>query len=95
LAETTCIEQPITFVELAIEKPEQITTKPAENEASKENIVPRKTIVYATVVDEAAIKEASNRIKQQLFIKFGFLKPKPEEIQVVSIEKQYQLYNAV
>jgi hypothetical protein len=95
LTETTSAEQTIVLVEPAMEKVEQITAKPAENEVSKENIAPRKTIVYATVVDDAAIREASNRIKQQLFTKFGFLKPKPEEVKLVSIEKYYQLYNAV
>ena len=106
LTETTSAEQTIVLVDSAMEKPEQITepatekleqitAKPAENEVSKENIAPRKTIVYATVVDDAAIREASNRIKQQLFTKFGFLKPKPEEVKFVSIEKYYQLYNAV
>ncbi len=91
----SAMEKPEQVTEPAMEKPKQITAKPAENEVSKENIAPRKTIVYATVVDDAAIREASNRIKQQLFTKFGFLKPKPAEVQFISIEKYYQLYNAV
>jgi len=95
LTETTCAEQTVALVEPTIEKSEQITTKPAENQVSKENIAPRKTMVYATVVDDATIRETGNKIKQQLFIKFGFLKPKPEEVKLVSIEKYYQLYNAV
>ena len=106
MTETTSPEQTIVLIdstaekseqitEPATEKTEQITAKPAENDVSKENIAPRKTIVYATVIDDAAIREASSRIKQQLFIRYGFLKPKPEEIQFASIEKYYQLYNAV
>jgi hypothetical protein len=106
LTETTSAEQTIVVVDSAVEKPDQIaepavekvepiTAKPAENEISKENIVPRKTIVYATVVNDAAIREASNRIKQQLFTKYIFLKPRPEEVQFVSIQKRYQLYIAV
>ena len=95
LTETTSVEQTILIIDSAVEKPEQVTAKPAENEVSNENIVPRKTIVYATVIDDATIREASNRIKQQLFMKFGFLKPRPEEVKFVSIEKFYQLYNAV
>jgi len=106
LTETTSVEQTILVIDSAVEKPEQVTesevekpeqvtAKPAENEVSNENIVPRKTIVYATVIDDAVIREASNRIKQELFTKFGFLKPKPEEVKLFSIEKYYQLYNAV
>ena len=106
MTETTSTEQTILVIDSAVEKPEQVTepavekleqvtAKPAENEVSKENIVLRKTIVYATVVDDATIRETSNRIKQQLFTKFGFLKPRPEEVKFVSIEKFYQLYNAV
>jgi hypothetical protein len=83
------------LVDPAMEKSEQIKAKSVENQFSMENIAPKKTIVYATVVNEAAIKEASNKIKQKLFARFVFLKPKPEEIQIVSIEKHYQLYNAV
>jgi hypothetical protein len=79
----------------AAEKVEQIPVMPAQNEVSKENIAVRKTVVYATVVDAEAIKEASNRIKQQFFTKYVFLKPKPEEVQLVTIEKNYRLYNAV
>jgi len=95
LTETTSAEQNVVLVDSAIEKPEQITAKPVENEVLKENIASRKTIVYATVFDDAAIMEVGNRVKQQLFTKFGFLKPKSEEIQFVSIKKYYQLYSAV
>ena len=87
LTEATSPEQAIVLIDSTAEKSEQITAKPAENDVSKENIAPRKTIVYATVIDDAAIREASNRIKQQLFIRYGFQKPKPEEVQFASIEK--------
>jgi len=89
------IEKPEQIAESAMEKVEQIPVMPAENEVSKENIAVRKTVVYATVVDAAAIKESSNRIKQQLFTKYVFFRPKPEEVQLVAIEKFYRLYNAV
>jgi hypothetical protein len=69
------IEKPEQIAESAMEKVEQIPVMPAENEVSKENIAVRKTVVYATVVDAAAIKESSNRIKQQLFTKYVFLGP--------------------
>ena len=102
----SAVEKPQQITEPVMEKPEQIAkpteekveqtpAQPAKNKVSKENIAVRKTVVYATVVDVAAIRDASDRIKQQLFTKYLFLKPKPEEVKCVSIEKQYRLYNAV
>jgi len=58
----------------------------------KEKIVPRKTIVYKTLVDPAVMKISGERIKTQLFARFGFLKPKPDEVQLVSIDKYYEIY---
>jgi len=57
-----------------------------------EKIVDRKTIVYETRTDEAVIKLAGEKVKDQLFSRFGFLKPKPGEVQFVSIEKHYEPY---
>jgi len=57
-----------------------------------EEIVERKTIVYKTLVDPTVVKVAGEKLKNKLFVKFGFLKPKPEEIQFVSIDKYYEPY---
>jgi hypothetical protein len=57
-----------------------------------EKIVGRKTIVYETRVDPTVIKVAGEKFKEQLFARFGFLKPRPGEIQFVSIEKYYEPY---
>ncbi|UCE16018.1 MAG: hypothetical protein JSV12_09260 [Candidatus Bathyarchaeota archaeon] len=59
---------------------------------TSEKVPERKTVVYKTLVDPTAIKIAGERIKTRLFTKFGFLKPRPEEIQNVSIEKNYEPY---
>jgi hypothetical protein len=59
---------------------------------SSERIVERKSIVYETRVDPTVIKVAGEKLKDQLFTRFGFLKPKPDEIQFVSIEKYYEPY---
>jgi hypothetical protein len=64
----------------------------SEIQRSAEKIVERKTIVYETRVDPAVIKLAGEKAKDQLFAKFGFLKPKPEETQLVSIDKYYEPY---
>ncbi|MGQ9551833.1 MAG: hypothetical protein ACUVUE_05335 [Candidatus Bathycorpusculaceae bacterium] len=67
----------------------------AEATPVKESIVPRKTIVYETLVDPTVIRVASEKLKHQLFTRFGLLKPKPEEIQFVSIDKYYEPYIVV
>ena len=64
----------------------------AENTAAKEDIVARKTIVYETLVDPTVIRVASEKLKQKLFTRFGLFKPKPEEIQFISIDKYYEPY---
>jgi len=58
----------------------------------KERIAERKTIVYKTLVDPTVIKVAGEKLKSKIFTRFGFLKPKPEEIQFVSIDKYYEPY---
>jgi hypothetical protein len=67
----------------------------AETVLANERIVERKTIVYETRVDPAVIKVAGEKLKDQLFTRFGFLKPKPEEIQFVSIGKYYEPYTMI
>jgi hypothetical protein len=65
-----------------------------QNTPLKENVVARKTIVYETLVNPTVIRVASEK-QQQLFTRFGFLKPKLEEIQFVSIDKYYEPYIVV
>lgn len=57
-----------------------------------EKICRRKTIVLQTLVDPAVIKVAGEKLKNTPFALFGFLKPNPKEIQLVSIEKYYEPY---
>lgn len=78
---------------------ETICDKPivisAQDSSAKENIVTRKTIVYETLVDTTVIRVASEKLKLELFTRFGLLKPKPEEIQFVSIDKYYEPFIVV
>jgi hypothetical protein len=67
----------------------------SENAILEENVVPRKTIVYETLVDPTVIRVASEKHKTQLFTRFGLLKPKPDEIQFVSIDKYYEPFIVV
>jgi hypothetical protein len=79
LTKTTCDEK----IVILVEQPKQ----PFE-----ERIVGRKTIVYETLVDPVVIKIAAENLKDQLFAKYGFLKTKPNEVKVVSVDKCYKPY---
>lgn len=57
-----------------------------------EKIVERKTIVYKTLVDPTIVKLTGEKMKNKMFAKFGLLKPKPEDIRCVSIDKYYEPY---
>ena len=56
-----------------------------------ENITQRKVIVYKSRVDPAALKQKAEEMKNELFVK-RFSKPKPEDIHVVSVDKNYEPY---
>jgi hypothetical protein len=62
---------------------------------SSEKIAERKTIVYETRIEPNVIETIGEKIKAQLFTRFGFMKPKPEEIQLVSIDKYYEPYMTI
>ncbi len=75
---------------------ETIKTEPvaisAEPSATKENIVDRKTIVYQAPIDPTVIRVSGEKLKLGLFTRFGLFKPKPEEIQFISLDKYYEPY---
>ncbi|MBN1244419.1 hypothetical protein JXA31_02355 [Candidatus Bathyarchaeota archaeon] len=64
----------------------------AETPTIKENIVDRKTIVYEAHIDPTVIRVSGEKLKQQLFTRFGLFKPKSEEIQFISLDKYYEPY---
>lgn len=64
----------------------------AETSPSSEKIAERKTIVYETRIDPTVIKVAGEKVKDQLFTRFGFRKPRSEDVQLVSIDKFYEPY---
>ena len=59
---------------------------------SSEKIAERNIIAYETRIEPNVIETIGEKIKAQLFTRFGFMKPKPEEIQLVSIDKYYEPY---
>jgi len=60
-----------------------------------EKIVERKIVVYKTLVDPSVVKITGEKLKEKLFVKMGFFKPKPEEVQYLSLDKYYEPYIAV
>ncbi len=54
-----------------------------------EKIAKRKVIVYKSRVDPTIVKLTAEKMKSRLFVKFGFSKPNPEEIRVVSVDRYY------
>ena len=66
-----------------------------ETAPTGEKIVEKKLIIYKTLVDPTVVKVAGEKLKNKLFVRFGFLKPRPEEIQFVSIDKYYEPYIVV
>ena len=54
-----------------------------------ENIAQMKVIVYKSRVDAVTLKQKAEEMKNELFVK-RFSKPKPEDIHVVSVDKQYE-----
>lgn len=60
-----------------------------------EKIVERKVVVYKTLVDPSVAKITGEKSKDKLFVRLRFLRPKPEEVQYVSVDKYYEPYIAV
>jgi hypothetical protein len=57
-----------------------------------ERIAERKTIVYQTRTDPIVIKMAAEKLKDRLFTRFGFSKPKREDVQLVSTGIYYEAF---
>ena len=65
---------------------------PPSRESIPERLADRKIIVYKTLIDPTVIKLATEKFKDRLFVKFGFLKPNPDQIQQISFEKDYEAF---
>ena len=63
-----------------------------DSSSLKEKIARRKTIVHEVNIDPTMIRISGEKLKLQLFAKFGLFKPKPDEIQFVSSELYYEPY---
>jgi hypothetical protein len=58
----------------------------------KENIIKRKTVVYETHMDPTVARVTGERLKNQLFMRYGLFKSKSEDIQFATLEKFYEPY---
>lgn len=63
--------------------------------AISEKIAARRTIVYKTLVDASVVGIIAEKLKSEMFMKFGLLKPKSHEVRCASIEKFYEAFLAV
>ncbi len=55
-------------------------------------IVERNVIVYKSRIDQKSIRQTAEKMKTGLFRTLYFIKPKPEEVQILSIEKYFEPY---
>jgi hypothetical protein len=57
-----------------------------------EKVAERKVIVYKAHINQKVVRIIAEKIKTKMFQKFIFIKPKPREVQIVSIEKYFEPY---
>jgi hypothetical protein len=69
-----------------------VSSTPEPKSPFEDRITARKKIVYETMVNPAVIKIAAENLKDQLFAKYGFIKAKPEEVNIASIDTYYEPY---
>ena len=55
----------------------------------------QKVIVYKTIVDPITMRLTVEKTKTQIYSKYGLLKPSPEDVQILSIDKEYEPYTIV
>ena len=63
--------------------------------AIPEEIAEQKIVVYKPRIDIEAVRVTAEEMKTGLFRKFVFMKPKPEEVEVVSINKYFEPFVVV
>jgi hypothetical protein len=58
-------------------------------------VVERQIIVYKSCVDLKGVRAIAEKMKIKLFRRFVFMKPRPEDVQIVSIDKYFEQYVVV
>jgi hypothetical protein len=64
----------------------------AEIEILPQKIVDTKTIILKPRLDSTRVQLQGNKLKTNFFVRFGFLKPRREDIVLVSFSKYYEPY---
>ena len=67
----------------------------SKNVPVPEEIAERKIFVYKPRIDIKAVRATAEKMKTHLFRKLVFMKPKPEEVQLVSINRYFEPYVVV
>ena len=63
--------------------------------AVPQKIVKRKIVVLRSRLDSTMARLLGEKIKGKFFVRLSFLKPKPEEIQLIAVDKFYEPYIVV
>jgi hypothetical protein len=64
----------------------------ADIEILPQKIVDTRTIILKSKLDSNSVKLQGEKLKTSFFARFGFLKPKPKDIQLIAFSKYYEPY---
>jgi len=64
----------------------------AEIEIMPQKIVDTKTVILKSKFDSSKIKTHGEKLKTNLFVRFGFVKPKPKDVLLIAFTKYYEPY---
>jgi hypothetical protein len=64
----------------------------ADIEILPQKIVDTRTIILKSKLDSNSVKLQGERLKTSFFARFGFLKPKPRDVQLIAFSKYYEPY---
>lgn len=64
----------------------------AEIEILPQKVVDTRTIILKSRFDSNSVRLQGNKLKTSFFVRFGFLKPEPKDILLVSFSKYYEPY---
>jgi hypothetical protein len=64
----------------------------AEIEILPQKIVDRRIVILKSRIDSRTVKFQGEKLKTGFFVRFGFLKPKPKEVQLIAFSKYYEPY---
>jgi hypothetical protein len=64
----------------------------AETEILPQKIVERRTLILKSRLDSKAAMLQVDKLKTGFFVKYGFLKPKPQDVTITAFNKYYESY---